>query len=76
MKKSAADVLELLRKRGEVGVTGLDALTAVGCWRLGARVWDLRAEGHVIESTLVTTPSGKRVARYVLRETTQLAAGF
>jgi hypothetical protein len=38
----------------------------VGCFRLSARVFDLRAAGHRIEREWVTTPGGSRVARYVL----------
>lgn len=75
MKKSSRDILELLRERPQ-GITSLEALASKGCFRLGARVWDLRAEGYEIESTLVTMPSGKRVAKYVLHEQTQLAAGW
>lgn len=65
MKPSSARILELLRERPQ-GLTSLDALASAGCWRLGARIWDLRAEGYEIESKLVTTPSGKHVAKYVL----------
>ena len=68
MKPSAEAVLALLRRRGQAGVTQLDALSAVGTMRLGARVWELRAAGHDIETKMVTMPSGACVARYTIRE--------
>ncbi len=49
-------------------ITPLDALHLFGCFRLAARIKDLRAEGHDIETELVTTPAGKRIARYRLAE--------
>jgi hypothetical protein len=70
-------VLRLLRLRGAEGVTPLLALQEVGCFRLSARIWDLRAMGHRIEREWVTTPGGSRVARYVLiDQPEQIAAGF
>jgi hypothetical protein len=62
------EVLALLRGAGEHGITSLEALYAVGSFRLAARIADLKAEGHVITSTLEPTPSGKHVARYRLVE--------
>lgn len=77
MKDSSRQVLELLRQRGTAGVTPMDALAAVGCFRLGARIWDLKADGYPIDSELITTPSGKRVARYrLIEQPEQLAVGF
>lgn len=61
-----SQLLALLRARQGVGVTALEALNLIGSLRLAARVNDLRAMGHDIESTMVTLDSGKRVARYVL----------
>lgn len=61
-------LLDLLRRRGPVGVTPLDALDAIGSFRLGARVWDLRRAGHDIRREWWETPGGARVARYVLDE--------
>ena len=61
-------VLALLRERGSRGVTPLDALDVVGSFRLGARIFDLRAEGYDIETQVYETPNGSRVARYVLHE--------
>jgi hypothetical protein len=61
-------ILRLLRERGERGLTPLDALELAGSFRLGARIWDLRQQGHDIRSETVTTAGGSRVARYVLVE--------
>ena len=49
-------------------ITGLEALNLFGCFRLPARIADLRKVGHVITRTLVKTAAGKRVAQYALVE--------
>lgn len=67
MKPQTAAVLRLLRERPQ-GITALDAFTAVGSFRLAARVWELRQDGFVIRSKAETTPSGKVIDRYVLEE--------
>ena len=64
----AERLLELLRERGAAGVTPLLALDRIGSFRLGARIYDLRAEGHTIERTMVRTAGGAHVAQYVLIE--------
>jgi hypothetical protein len=38
-----------------------------GCFRLGARIWDLKRRGEDIVSERYTTTSGKRVAKYFLQ---------
>jgi len=58
-------VLELLRYNGQHGITALDALE-IGCFRLAARIADLRADGYDISSTMETTRTAKRIARYRL----------
>lgn len=69
-------ILALLRERPQ-GLTAIDALSAVGSFRLAARIADLRAEGHNIESEWMTTATGKRIVRYILvQKPVQLAAGF
>ena len=47
-------------------LTPIDALQDFGCFRLAARVADLRREGLDIECSTETT-NGKRYARYRLR---------
>lgn len=45
-------------------ITPIDALEKFGSFRLGARIADLRADGHDIKSEFVVTTSGKRVKSY------------
>lgn len=51
-------------------MTPLDAFRAIGTLRLGARIFELRREGHQIKTDMVTVGKGttgyKRVARYRL----------
>jgi hypothetical protein len=56
---------KLIRKhllRGK-SITPLDAMLKFGCFRLGARIHELRSE-MPIQSELVALPNKKRVARY------------
>jgi hypothetical protein len=48
-------------------LTPLEALHKFGCFRLGARIWDLRIAGHDIASKIIEV-NGKRVARYQLSD--------
>jgi hypothetical protein len=67
----AEALVDLLRARGDQGVTPLDALEVLGSFRLAARVIDARDlldPGERIESERVTLPNGKSVARYILRD--------
>jgi hypothetical protein len=59
-------VLRLLKLRGPVGVTPIEALREVGTFGLAARVYDLRRAGHLIDQQRYKTPGGSVVARYVL----------
>lgn len=45
-------------------ITGLEALELFGCFRLPARIADIRKSGFPVQSKFVTTPSGKRVKSY------------
>jgi hypothetical protein len=45
-------------------LTALDALESFGCFRLAARIHELRREGWQIEERTVETRGGKRVAEY------------
>jgi len=56
-------ILAHLRQHGEI--TPLEALQQYGCYRLGARIYDLRQEGHDIKD-VGQRANGKRWARYVL----------
>ena len=61
-------ILEHIEKYGSI--TPLEAERLYGCMRLGARIWDLRHDGHDIVSEIVEVPTrngGKaRVAQYRL----------
>ena len=76
MKPQSAEVLHLLRASGLNGVTQQDAIRFCQCYRLAARISDLRAEGYVILS-VQTSHDGKRFARYILEDAPeQLVAGL
>ena len=60
-----ATILRLLETHPD-GITAFDALREAQCLRLAARIADLRAKGHRIDSTMVRTISGKKIARYRL----------
>ena len=44
-------------------LTPLDALNLFGCFRLGARIWELRNEGYPVKMRLIEQ-NGKRFAEY------------
>jgi hypothetical protein len=46
-------------------ITPIEALNHYGCFRLGARIYDLRAAGHQIKSELIER-NGKKFAQYSL----------
>lgn len=54
-------------KTNKRGLTPLDAWKKFHCYRLGARIHDLRAEGHDIRTDLEDNVNGEgRHARYFL----------
>ena len=76
MKPQSAEVLHLLRASGLNGVTQQDAIRFCQCYRLAARIADLRADGHAILS-VQTIHDGKRFARYILEDAPeQLVVGL
>ncbi len=56
------NIFEHLKKHGHI--TPLQALELYGCFRLAARIGDLREEGYAIETDMVDLPNGKSFARY------------
>ena len=58
----------LVALRNGAHITPLSALEKFGCFRLSARIWDLRNEGHPISKKTITTPQGKSVAEYYYDE--------
>lgn len=47
-------------------ITPLEALEKFKCFRLGARIADIKAKGYIIYSEFVDTPTQKKVKRYHL----------
>lgn len=56
-------IMNHLRTYG--GITPLEALNRYGCFRLGARIADLKNDGIGIRTEMVKE-NGKRYARYTL----------
>lgn len=56
-------ILSHLKRRP---ITPMDALTKYGCFRLAARIQELRESGHLIETTMIERGE-KRYAQYWLR---------
>jgi hypothetical protein len=61
----ANQIINHMKEHGSI--TGLQALKHYGCFRLAARIYDLRSSGYQIESQRWKTRSGKTVARYWLK---------
>jgi len=59
-----AQILRHLEERGTI--TPMEALTGYGCFRLGARIYELRQRGYDIETEMVSS-HGKRYARYRMK---------
>tara|TARA_R100000700_G_C3070013_1_gene80670 strand:+ start:283 stop:564 length:282 start_codon:yes stop_codon:yes gene_type:complete len=51
-------------------ITALDALEQFQCFRLAARIADIRAQGYTVHTDMVKTRTGKKVASYSLGEST------
>ena len=49
-------------------ITQLEALNQFGCFRLAARISDLRDKGLNVVTDMVTLDNGKRVARYFVKK--------
>lgn len=76
MKPQAHAVLSLLQRYGERGVTQQDAIREIACYRLAARISDLRADGITVRSELVGS-NGHRYARYhLVEQPEQMAVGW
>ena len=59
--------IQILAHLRNHSLTALGALEYFSCFRLAARINELRSNGHPIESKLVKI-RGKMVARYTLEE--------
>jgi hypothetical protein len=47
-------------------ITPIDALNLYGCFRLAARIHELKQAGHKIDAKPWTTPGGAIVSKYFL----------
>lgn len=56
-------IFEHLKRHGSI--TAIEALNLYGVFRLAARVEELRAQGHGIETKMVSKANKKAYARYV-----------
>ena len=58
--------VDMLREHFDCGgsLTVAEALERYGVYALSQRCTDLRREGYPVDSRMVTTPSGKRIAQY------------
>ena len=66
MKQTQTEWILTRLKNGPV--TAIDALDGCGCFRLAARINDLRQAGYDIETKTLELPNGKHVAQYHLKE--------
>lgn len=65
IESQRAKILAHLQKG--YSVTPISALEKFNCFRLGARIWDLKDKGHQIETDMVDDKkTGKRYASYRL----------
>jgi len=58
----AESILSYMKKSS---ITSIDALKLFGCFRLAARIKDLRNKGHLIHTEIIKE-NGKQYARYWL----------
>lgn len=65
MAKSQNEQILTYLSKGK-GLTPIDALNKFGCFRLAARISDLRSQGHTIWTQSVTK-NGKTFASYKLK---------
>lgn len=59
-------VLRHLRQEGSI--TQREAARRYEIYRLAARIYDLRRQGHQIEKEMETSDDGKQYARYYLKQ--------
>lgn len=64
--KTAQSARILLHLKSGKSITALEALNLYGCFRLAARISDLRKLGHKIKSDRCTNQFGKTFAKYSL----------
>jgi len=61
----------ILQALGTRPLTAMEALDGCGCFRLAARIKDLREQGHDIKTKAVQLQNGKIVAQYTLGQSNE-----
>ena len=61
----------ILNALGTRPLTALEALEECGCFRLAARIKELRQQGNNIKTKTLILPSGKIVAQYILEQSNE-----
>lgn len=56
----------ILNQLKQAPLTAIEALEGCGCFRLAARIKELRQQGHDIQTKSLILPNGKIVAQYHL----------
>lgn len=64
MESHCKEILKYMQQGNSI--TQLEALAKFGCFRLGARIWDLKNEGYTIDKVNRKLPNGKYIAEYKL----------
>lgn len=58
-------------------LTSLEAFDLFKCMRLGARIWDLKQQGHDVKEELVYDKNSKKhYSRYWINQDAQLSINF
>jgi len=60
------EILQHLKKHRKIN--GMEALNLYNCFRLPARILELKQDKHNIDANLITLKSGKKVAEYILND--------
>ena len=60
-----SQTISILNHLKKAPITPLEALEKYGCFRLGARIFDLKQEGYNINKKMVSS-NGKTFAKYSL----------
>ncbi len=68
MSQNQSIINYLIDGKGITALKALKALSLFGCFRLASRINDLRKKGYPIDSTMIKTTGGKRVAEYKISE--------
>ena len=61
----------ILNQLKQAPLTPMEALAGCGCFRLAARIKELRQQGNDIKTKTLILPSGKIVAQYILEQSNE-----